>query len=140
MISFFREFLRTAFPVVLCGVIHAQPGATLRTITAPDSTSHALRVGALREASTVLTSQTVPMSQSLHILVGQSIFIETPSRLKRVYVSNPAVVDSFTSSPSQIVVTAKVPGVSSLILWDETGQSQTYLVSSDMDVASLQKE
>ena len=29
------------------------------------------------------------------------------------------MVDSFTSSPRQIVVTAKAPGVSSLILWDE---------------------
>jgi pilus assembly protein CpaC len=38
------------------------------------------------------------------------------------------------------VVTAKLPGVSSLILWDEAGQSATYLVFSDLDVASLQKE
>jgi pilus assembly protein CpaC len=39
-----------------------------------------------------------------------------------------------------IVVTAKTPGVSSLILWDEVGQSATYLIFSDLDVASLQKE
>jgi pilus assembly protein CpaC len=50
------------------------------------------------------------------------------------------VVDSFTSSPSQIVVTAKTAGVSSLILWDEAGESKTYLVSSDLDVLNLQKE
>ena len=78
--------------------------------------------------------------QPLHVLVGRSILLETPRRLKRVYVSNPLIIDSFTSSPTQIVVTAKTPGVSSLILWDEAGQSQTYLVSSDLDVASLQKE
>ncbi len=65
---------------------------------------------------------------------------ETPRRLKRVYVSNPLVIDSFTASPTQIVVTAKAPGISSLILWDEAGQSQTYLVSSDTDVANLQQE
>ncbi len=72
--------------------------------------------------------------------MGRSIFINTLSRLKRVYVSDPLVVDSFTSSPTQIVVTAKAPGVSSLILWDEAGQSADLLVSSDLDVASLQKE
>jgi pilus assembly protein CpaC len=76
-------------------------------------------------------------SQQMHVLVGRSLFINTLTRLKRVYVSNPAVIDSFTSNPSQIVVTAKSPGVSSLILWDESGQSQTYNVSSDIDVASL---
>ena len=57
-----------------------------------------------------------------------------------MYVSNPLVLDSFTSSPRQIVVTAKTPGVSSLVLWDEAGQSTTYLVFSDLDVASLQTE
>ncbi len=88
---------------------------------------------------TALTSSAESASQSLHVLVGRSIFIKTPSRLKRVYVSNPLVVDSFTSSPTQIVVTAKTAGVSSLILWDEAGQSKTYLVSSDLDVAESPK-
>jgi pilus assembly protein CpaC len=60
------------------------------------------------------------------------------NRLRRVYVSNPAVLDSFTASPHQIVVTAKAAGVSSLILWDENGESQVYLISSDVDVAELQ--
>ncbi len=57
-----------------------------------------------------------------------------------MYVSNPVAVDSFTSSPTQIVVTAKTAGLSSLILWDEAGESASYLVFSDLDVASLQKE
>jgi pilus assembly protein CpaC len=76
----------------------------------------------------------------MHLLVGRSIFIKSTTRLKRVYVSNPLAVDSLTSSPTQIVVTAKAPGVSSLILWDEAGQSVTYLIFSDLDVANLQKE
>jgi pilus assembly protein CpaC len=127
--------------VTLCGVIHAQTASRTPVASTPAASSvAALHIATLPDATTALTSRTEFASQSLHVLVGRSIFIKTPSRLKRVYVSNPVVVDSFTSSPSQIVVTAKVPGVSSLILWDEAGQSQTYLVSSDMDVASLQNE
>jgi pilus assembly protein CpaC len=38
------------------------------------------------------------------------------------------------------VVTAKTPGVSSLILWDEAGESTTYLVFSDLDVSNLERE
>ena len=56
---------------------------------------------------------------------------------RRVYVSNPDVLDSFTSSPHQIVITAKAPGLASLVLWDETGQSRAYLINSDIDVADL---
>ncbi len=73
----------------------------------------------------------------MHLVVGRSLYINTPTRLRRVYVSNPEVLNSFTASPNQIVVTAKAPGVSSLILWNDTGQSRAYLVSSDLDVEAL---
>ncbi len=77
------------------------------------------------------------INNATHLVVGRSMFINTTNRLKRVYVSNPAVLDSFTSSPHQIVVTAKQPGVSTVILWDENGASQVYLISSDIDVSEL---
>ena len=107
---------------------------------APVAPPGVLHVQQLPDSTTALISSTVSASQSLHLLVGQSIFVTTVSRLKRVYVSDPLVVDSFTSSPRQIVVTAKAPGVSSLILWDQAGNSATYWVSSDVNVVSLQRE
>lgn len=91
-------------------------------------------------ADTELTSRTDSVSQSLHVLLGRSVVIRTLTRLKRVYVSAPLVLDSFTVSPTQIVITAKTTGVSSLILWDETGQSQIYLISVDTDTTQLQDE
>jgi pilus assembly protein CpaC len=77
------------------------------------------------------------VEQTLHISMGHSIFVNTGERLRRVYVANPAIVDSYTASPNQVVFTAKSPGVSSVILWDEMGGSQAYMVSSDVDVDSL---
>lgn len=78
------------------------------------------------------------VGEPLHLVIGHSMFVNTESRLKRVYVSNPDVLDSYTSSPHQIVITARAPGLSSLILWDEDGSSQSYLVNSDVDVSDLQ--
>ena len=121
------------------GVAQSPPGVPAATVPAAASV-RAMRVAALPDATGQLTSSTRSAGQPLHILVGRSIFIKSMSRLKRGYVSNPMAVDSFTSSPTQIVVTAKTPGVSSLILWDEAGQSATYVVFSDLDVSSLQKE
>lgn len=84
-----------------------------------------------------LGSSANSIGDPLHLVMGHSMFVNTESRLKRIYVSNPAVLDSYTSSPHQIVITAKAPGVSSLILWDEDGKSQSYLVNSDVDVTDL---
>jgi len=140
---------KTLTPIALCGLIQGQtpigpivatPVTPAAAAPASPSSLEALHLAQLPDATTVLGSTTLSRSQPLHLLVGRSIFIGTVSRLKRVYVSNPAVVDSFTSSPRQIVVTAKIPGVSSVFLWDEAGQSASYLVFSDLDVGNLQRE
>jgi pilus assembly protein CpaC len=84
-----------------------------------------------------MSSSTQVVGEPLHVLVGRSMFVSTEHRLRRVYVSNPDVVDSFTSSPHQIVITAKAPGLSTVVLWDESGESRAYLINSDVDVANL---
>lgn len=74
---------------------------------------------------------------ALHLIVGRSIFLDTVERVRRVYIANPVVLDSYTANPHEIVLTSKTPGTSSVILWDETGHTQSYLVSSDVDVEDL---
>jgi pilus assembly protein CpaC len=147
--TFRNNTYRLVVPVMLCGLLQGQtaipaPVAPAAPFPAPVSVpaaAHAtLHVTQLPDSTMPLSSSTLSVSQPLHILVGQSLFINTVTRLKRVYVSDPLVVDSFTSSPRQIVVTAKTPGVSSLILWDQAGNSATYWVSSDVNVGTLQKE
>ncbi len=78
-----------------------------------------------------------PTNQATHIITGRSMFIDTKHRLARVYVTNPEILDSYTSSPNQVVITAKKPGMGTLILWDETGESKTYQISSDLNVEML---
>ena len=74
----------------------------------------AIHLAALPDTTTTLSSSTRSLSQQVHLLVGRSMFIKSTTRLKRIYVSNPLAVDSLTSSPTQIVVTAKAPGLAVL--------------------------
>jgi pilus assembly protein CpaC len=75
--------------------------------------------------------------QVTHITVGRSIFIDTQHRLARVYITDPDIIDSYTASPNQVVVTAKKPGTTALILWDESGLTKSYLISADLNVEIL---
>ena len=84
-------------------------------------------------------TQTTAAGDALHIVAGRSMFISTKVRLRRVYIANPTILDSYMANPSQVVITAKTPGVCSLILWDENGQAQAYQVSADLDVSALSK-
>ena len=73
----------------------------------------------------------------MHIQVGRSIILNTQSRLRRIVVSSPDVLDTATISPTQVVVTAKAAGSSSLVLWDETSNARIVDVYADVDVSGL---
>lgn len=75
--------------------------------------------------------------QSLHIVVGHSLVLRTPARVKRILTGNPEVLDSVVTSPKEVVLTAKQAGGTSLIVWEEGGQSRMIDVFADVDVASL---
>ncbi len=84
-------------------------------------------------------SRVAAEGKTLHVIVGHSIFIDTKTRLRRVYVADPGVLNSVTLTPNEIVVTAMNPGLSSLTLLDEAGQAQSYVVSSDLDIDGLRQ-
>src|SRR5207244_3561363 len=75
--------------------------------------------------------------QALHVFVGKSVVINLQSPVTRILSSNPAVIDTLATSPTQIVVEGKSAGVSSLILWDATGHSQMLDVTVDVNVSYL---
>src|SRR5271169_6331593 len=75
--------------------------------------------------------------QTLHLLVGRSLVITSPSKIKRVSLADPSIAEAIVVSPYQVLVNGKAPGGVSLMLWDESDQSQAFEVSVDIDILSL---
>jgi len=82
-------------------------------------------------------SQTPGSSEMLKITVGHSMVLTTATPLRRVYIGNPDVLQSFTSLSTEVVITAKKPGISSLVLWDSTGNHCSYSISADLSIENL---
>ena len=82
-------------------------------------------------------SASAPSEKAIHMLVGRSMFIETKLKLSRVYVTNPSVLSAYAASPNQVLVTTKDSGISSIVVWDQSGDSQPYLISADLDIEKL---
>ena len=78
--------------------------------------------------------------QVLHLLVGRSLVITSPTRIKRVSLADPAIAEAVVVSPNEVLVNGKAPGGVSLIIWDEAGQSQNFEVSVDIDVLELSQK
>ena len=88
-------------------------------------------------AGQVVDMHEVAAGETLHILVGRSMVLRNVSNIRRIYVGNPAVLQSYTASPSEIVLTAKAAGISSLVIWNAAGVSHLYTVAADVDPGSL---
>ena len=118
-----------AAPAVMTA--QAQPAASTQTpATAP------------AQEPTPAASQAQDSSepQALHLLVGRSLVITSPSRIKRVSLADPDIAEALVVSPTQVLVNGKKPGGVSLLVWDETDQSQAFEVSVDIDVLGLSQK
>jgi len=78
--------------------------------------------------------------QTLHLLVGRSLVITSPTRIKRVSLADNTVAEAIVVSPLQVVLNGKTPGTISLLLWDENEQSQIFEVTVDIDILSLSEK
>src|SRR5688500_15836590 len=60
--------------------------------------------------------------QRLDLGVGKSKVLDTPMPIKRASLANPEIADTVVLSPTQIYLTGKTVGVTSLTLWNESGK------------------
>ncbi len=92
-----------------------------------------------RQARTRMNLHDIGAGETLHLTVGHSTVLQGVSPMRRIYIGNPAVLQSFTAGPSEVVLTAKTPGISSLVIWDTGGKSCLYTVAADVDPDALRQ-
>ena len=77
--------------------------------------------------------------EEIHLLVGRSKQITSQDRIKRVSLADPGVLDAQVVSPTQVLIDGKAPGSTSLVLWTESGDSETFDVFVELDIQGLRK-
>jgi pilus assembly protein CpaC len=127
-------WLALAFFAALAGALTIagqQPAASQTPAQQPLETPQPTQPGRQEESEA---------PQTLHLLVGRSIVISSPTRIKRVSLADPTIAEAIVVSPNQVLVNGKMPGGVSLLLWDESDQSQAFEVSVDIDVLGLSQK
>ena len=74
--------------------------------------------------------------QTLHLLVGRSLVISSPTRIKRVSLADPEIAEALVVSPTQVLVNGRKPGGQSGRGRPEPGIQ----VSVDIDVLGLSQK
>jgi hypothetical protein len=75
-------------------------------------------------------------TELLYVLVGQQLEVSSPSPIKRMSVSSPGIIDTTLENSNQIRIDGKAPGGVSLVVEDETGQTQIFYVEVNLKETS----
>lgn len=78
-------------------------------------------------------------AEAIHLTLGHSTVLSTGSELRRVYVGDPKVLQSFSSGVKEEVITARSCGVSTLILWDVAGRRKAFTVFADLETGGIER-
>ena len=75
--------------------------------------------------------------EALHLIVDRSLVVTSPVQITRVSLANPDICDAVVVSPTEILLNGKTAGATSLVIWGQSGQMQTFDVYVDLDVLDL---
>ena len=118
---------------------HTKPLKTRSVVTALLLALHAGPLLSQENQNIRETKSTTSPSTITHIEVGQTILLQRIHKTSRVYLADPAILESYVASPKQIVLTAKAAGMTSALLWDEHGDEETLTISVDSPTSELQR-
>ena len=79
-------------------------------------------------------------SQSVSLIVGRSMVLNTPAPIARVSLTSSDIADALVTSSTQLLLHGKAPGTISMFVWNRDGDVQRYEVSVGRDLDKLTEE
>lgn len=129
--------------------INSKLVARLTTATAAALAAMLLTTGVARgQAATqpAAQPQTAPSTTQpsdagkLKLMLNKSTVVVTKTPFSRVSVGDPDVADVTPIGPTNLLVTAKKPGTTQIIVWDDEDKTQTIDIQVEFDVEALREQ
>src|ERR1700676_891065 len=83
--------------------------AVLLSLCVSGATAHQAPVAG-NQVQQGATPEASEAPQSLHLLVGRSLVITSPTRIKRISLADTSIAEAIVVSPYQVVLNGKTPG------------------------------
>ena len=75
--------------------------------------------------------------ETVSLMVGRSVVIDTGSPIQRVSLTSDDIADALVTSSAQLLVHGKTPGTISMFVWDRAGAIRRYDVTVARDLSRL---
>ena len=77
---------------------------------------------------------------NIDLLVGRSTILNVGATITRVSLTVPDVADALVTTPTQLLIHGKQPGIISMFVWDRSGAIRTYEVNVRRDLSFLKEQ
>lgn len=78
-------------------------------------------------------------TSTLRVPVGRSLLVNSPERLRRVSVTDPAIASAIVVSERQVLIHGLSAGTVTLLLWDEQDRAQSYDLQVEFNVSEFRE-
>jgi len=86
-------------------------------------------------AFSIFSVQAASAPEQVTIIAGKSFVIETPADMQRVAVATEDIVEAVAITQRELVLNAKAPGETSLLIWEKNGTRLSYDVTVEPSAA-----
>ncbi|HUZ45093.1 MAG TPA: type II and III secretion system protein family protein [Terriglobia bacterium] len=98
------------------------------------------QTAAQQSQSVTVPSEQAAGPEALHLIENRSLVITSPVQVRRISLANPDICDAIVVTPTEILLNGKHAGATSLVIWGQSGQMQTFDVYVDLDVLELSND
>ncbi|HWR50827.1 MAG TPA: pilus assembly protein N-terminal domain-containing protein [Bryobacteraceae bacterium] len=80
-----------------------------------------------------------PRTQELTLTVGRSALLDFAAEIGRISTSNPDITDAVAASTREVLLNAKAPGTSTVVIWTRGGERALYHVAVEPNLEPLRR-
>jgi len=72
--------------------------------------------------------------------VGKAVILDHPDEITRVSISDPGIADAVAVSPKEVLLNAKGPGVTTLVIWSKSGERNFFTLNVSPNLQQVQQQ
>jgi pilus assembly protein CpaC len=79
-------------------------------------------------------------TEEIAMTVGKAVILDHPDEITRVSISDPAVADAVAVSTKEVLLNAKGPGITTLVIWSKSGERNLFTLNVSANLQQMQQQ
>ena len=93
---------------------------------------------ALQAAET--TQAAAGRNEEIVMTVGKSVILDHPDEIARISIANPEIADAVAVSTKEVLLNAKGPGITTLVIWSKSGERNLFTLNVGANLQQIQQQ